>query len=590
MGSCLSSRSAQVDTTGQNRPLTSDPEPEPVSEEEEENGSDFLMESESADNDEVKVDKILSSYPNAAPIDDKSKLKRGTEIKWTAQIDDDVGDVVATESDMPAIRTQKDVDRHARQAPAELNSSFNDLINYLTGDLDQSERPEVFRARALMVWLSVQDVDSDHVKRKDGNTETPEGYLTLLAQSRTTYSTFFLVLCRKANIQCTQIEGICKAGNYQPGDRNLGNVNCVWNAIYVEEAWHIVHPFWICRCIVGKTVGGWIKLEADGKAIGRKEKELIGVMKNAFEEYYFMTNPAELVYMCHPSEERWQLLEKTITQQQFLDQAYVLPPFFGLGMVMKSRDACVYEAKNGEVKIDIEAPAKNANAINMWYEFLLKEGSNEKSLEEQFLLSMESMPRLVAMLRCGERWKIRVRFPIEGTYKLRLYGAPNKTPLLLLGEFRLDCTSRRKECIPLPIDPKVVGFGPGPAADVSGLLFPSHRNGIYPLSKNKEMRFTFHLEEEASKSVQVTTDLITSKYVKGKGQFEQHSLKSSVKTVVNRRKRELSITFAIAENGEYALTISTTKTVSSASYRNVCNYLVSSDTTADKETTLRAGH
>ncbi|XP_033730734.1 hillarin-like [Pecten maximus] len=579
---CFSSKRPKIKRNITTPPVTPEPEPEP--EDEDENSSDFLFPSENAEKDEVKEEKTLQSYPKAAPINDQTKLKRGTEVKWfsnwTAQMDDDVEDPFETDSDMPEIRTKQDVDKHARQAPSALNSSFANLIAYLTGDLDDSDRPEVFKARALMVWLSIQDVDSKEVKRKVGNTDTPEGYITLLAQRRTTYSTVFLVLCRKAKIQCTQIDGICKAGDYEPGDENLRGL-CNWNAIFVEGDWNIVHPFWICRCIVGRKAGGWIKLEAGGKTIGKKEVEAIGIMKNAFEEYYFMTDPKEFIYMCHPTEDKWQLVKHTVTKQQFLDQAYLLPPFFGLGLVMKSKDACVYQATDGEVIIKLEAPAKNANAIDMHYEFLLKEGSEEHKLEEKDLLSMESMPRLVAMIRCGERWKIRVRFPVEGTYKLRIFGAPNKTPLLRLGEFRLDCTSRRKECIPLPIDPKEVGFGPGPAAERSGLLFPSHRNGQYPLLRDKEMRFTFHLEEETVRNINVRTDLITTQYVNGK--LQQRTLQSSVHTDVQRRKRELSITCKIAEDGEYALTISTVMTESSNSYRNVCNYLLSSDLTPNKE-------
>ncbi|XP_060084135.1 hillarin-like [Ylistrum balloti] len=387
-------------------------------------------------------------------------------------------------------------------------------------------------------------------------------------------------LVAKVNIQCTQIEGVCKAGGYQPGDRNLQGKS-LWNAIFVEGAWQIVHPFWICRCVVGRRTGGWIKLEAGGQAISKRENEAVGIMKNAFEEYYFMTNPSEFIYMCHPTDDRWQLLQTTLTRQQFLDQAYLLPPFFGLGMVMKTRDACVYQAKEGEVYIKLEAPAKNANAIDMYYEFLLKEESNVQKLEEHALCSTDTMPRFVALIRCGERWKIRVRFPVEGTYKLRLFGAPNKTPLLRIAVFRLDCSSRRKECIPLPIDPKQVGFGPGPTVEQSGLLFPSHRKGEYPLPRDKTMRFTFHLEEEAVKTTHVKTDLLASKYVNG--WLEKHSLKSFVHTEIQRQKRELSITCSMLEDGEYALTISTATTESSNSYRNVCNYLLSSEVKPIKE-------
>ncbi|XP_069109200.1 hillarin-like [Argopecten irradians] len=558
--------------------------PEPESEEEEENGSDFLLfPSENAVIDEVKVEKTLT-YPDIVPVNDNCNIKSGTDVKWfsnwTPQMKDDVEDLVEFDSDMPEPRTQQDVDKHARQAPAALNNSFTNLITYLTGDLDNSDRPEVFKARALMVWLSIQDVDSKEVKRKEGNTDTPDGYITLLAQKRTTYSTVFLVLCLNANIKCKQIEGVGKSGGYQPGDTDLGGLS-TWNAIFVEGSWHLVHPFLICRCIVGGRTGGWIKLEAGSNTERKQElKTTVGMVKNAFEEYYFMTNPSEFIYMCHPSDERWQLLQNTVTRPQFIDKAYLLPPFFGLGLRLKTKDACVYEAQDGEVMIKIDAPAKNANAINMYYEFLLKEESNA---ENNSLLSMETRPRLVSLIRCGERWKIRVRFPIKGTFKLRIFGAPNNVPLLLLGEFRLDCPSPRKECLPLPIDPKEVGFGPGPFAERSGLLFPSHRDGQYPVYKDKEMRFTFHLEEEAVRFIHVRNDLVTLKIVNGR--IEKLSLASSVQHEIHVKRRELSITCKIIEDGEYVLSIATATAESPHEYRTVCNYLLSSDITPRRENT-----
>jgi hypothetical protein len=59
--------------------------------------------------------------------------------------------------------------------------------------------------------------------------------------------------------------GIAKAGEYQPGDTDDTNMGCLWNAVYVQNKWSIVHPFWSCRAVFGKVSGGWIKLEAGGK-------------------------------------------------------------------------------------------------------------------------------------------------------------------------------------------------------------------------------------------------------------------------------------------------------------------------------------
>lgn len=394
---------------------------------------------------------------------------------------------------------------------------------------------------------------------------------------------------RKANILCSQIEGVCKAGDYQPGDDDVERHECLWNAIFVENSWHIVHPYWVCRCVVGRSAGGWIKLEAGGQTIGKKEQHALGIMKNAFEEYYFMTNPNEFIYMCHPNDPEWQLRSTTISKRQFCEQSYLQPTFFGLGLVMKSNDACAYPTVDGMVQIKLEAPAKNANAIDMWYEFLLKEGSGERSLEKQILLAPDSMSKLVAMIRLGERWLFRVYCPMEGTYKLRLYGGPNKTTLLHLAEFRLDCSSSRKECVPLPIDPGVVGFGPGPTADKAGLLFASHRHGIYPITKRNPIVLTFQLEENILHTGDVRTSLLSSRSENGR--FVGHEVDASVRHDVSRKKRQLYITVAVQQNGEYALSISVPSSQSTQTYENVCNYLLSTDIQSRREVrNYKLGH
>jgi hypothetical protein len=62
---------------------------------------------------------------------------------------------------------------------------------------------------------------------------------------------------------CAQIHGIAKAGEYQPGDTDDTNMGCLWNAVYLQNKWSIVHPFWSCRAVFGKVSGGWILLSID---------------------------------------------------------------------------------------------------------------------------------------------------------------------------------------------------------------------------------------------------------------------------------------------------------------------------------------
>jgi hypothetical protein len=52
-----------------------------------------------------------------------------------------------------------------------------------------------------------------------------------------------------------------------------------------------------------------------------------GILKNAFQDYYIMPKPNEFLYACHPDDTKWQLIKNPITRQEFLQKAYLLPPF-----------------------------------------------------------------------------------------------------------------------------------------------------------------------------------------------------------------------------------------------------------------------
>jgi len=84
----------------------------------------------------------------------------------------------------------------------------------------------------------------------------------------TTFWSFYRF--REANLQCAVIDGLVKAARYEPGDTSLPESK--WNAVHCGPyGWQIVHPFWICRALFGQTLGGWVKVEADGQSLHKQE-------------------------------------------------------------------------------------------------------------------------------------------------------------------------------------------------------------------------------------------------------------------------------------------------------------------------------
>jgi hypothetical protein len=57
----------------------------------------------------------------------------------------------------------------------------------------------------------------------------------------------------------------------------------------------------------------------------------------------------------------------------------------------------------------------------------LKEGSTARENENE-MLNPANMPRLVTKIRNATEWIFYIQFPVEGTYRLVIYGSPYKQP------------------------------------------------------------------------------------------------------------------------------------------------------------------
>lgn len=253
-----------------------------------------------------------------------------------------------------------------------------------------------------------------------------------------------------------------------------------------------------------------------------------------------MPDPKQFVYRCHPDDAQWQLISNPISRDRFLDQAYLLPPFWALGMQLTSENKCSLKATDGTVTITFQTPKATANELDLDYDFLLKEGSTARENE---MLNPANMPRLVTKIRNATEWKFYIQFPVEGTYRLVIYGSPYKQPLLRLCEFEITCPKGKQDCRLTPFNSGILGYGPGPACDKAGLLLPSHRNGLVSAEKDKPSILSFLLDSDLSHSLRVKPELIDS-----------NSNKCPT-PIFSIKARELKITTTITKEGDYGLRI-----------------------------------
>lgn len=91
------------------------------------------------------------------------------------------------------------------QTPRSVLTSFTKLTTYLEKPVRQANSRDEKMVRAILVWLSHQEIEK--FTSEEGNRDTPIGFLNLLRQKRSTYSTFFTLLCRyKRNLLLEYID------------------------------------------------------------------------------------------------------------------------------------------------------------------------------------------------------------------------------------------------------------------------------------------------------------------------------------------------------------------------------------------------
>jgi hypothetical protein len=477
-------------------------------------------------------------------------------------------------------------------------------------DLIGSLETDKEKVYAITLWLSQQDIETGIFK--SFKPDTPRGYMHLIQNRRGTFSSFFAQLCRKAGIPCCIVSGYSKGASYDVGEMNdeiLKQNTNAWNTVFADNKWHIVHPYWVCRGLIGHKIGGYVKIEKAGQSMMQKETASEGQLTKCFNKYYIFTDPEELVHRNIPVEEqsKWQLLPKPLTFDEYKNKPYLRPEFFKQKLKLTSKKDCILVAQNGLCNIEYTIPLTEANAINFTYELDMKiesielgsqvgtlrhDGDNNNNpqnvltkphIEDDNKNIRANIARYVIMMRSGikqENVSFEVRLPKEGMYKISIYSGRDDEwgdDPPLTSSFRIVCDQLDSQCVPdmAPIDPGIVGWGPGPKALKSGLLMPSHQRGKIEVNVKQEVIIQFQVVTHLQVVINMAHNTKTNEELKQYFSYTETSSEFS-------KRRELTVRAYVPNKDEYAIRIGTCKNSYTEQPDYACNYLLSS-----KQTTHR---
>ena len=264
------------------------------------------------------------------------------------------------------------VDARARAAPASCALSLDGLAAYLRQWVnDDSEK-----ARAAFTWIAHNVVYDVSLR---GTTQGAPDVLKSRRAACWGYAALFEALAEALGLEVEIIRGHAKVREYEVGQRFGTSHDHSWNAVKIEGEWRLADCTW---------GAGWLN---DSNRFVPD-----------FKEHYFLTPPEQLVYTHFPSDPKWQLLPRPLSEQECVDLPRVKPGFFQHGLQLVSHRSA---------RIDSEGPLRVVLAVPSGIVVTARLLRGRRELDRSCTFAQ----------REGPEYAVYVMPPQPGEYTLRLY-------------------------------------------------------------------------------------------------------------------------------------------------------------------------
>ncbi|KAM9356175.1 kyphoscoliosis peptidase [Pholidichthys leucotaenia] len=316
------------------------------------------------------------------------------------------------------------VDSHVIRTGAELKEKCIYDVKTIVQSITRGARTELEKLRAIWVWLC-HNIEYD-VSGYLGHSEKPSSSEEVIAAGRgvcCSYSNLCTEMCREVGIMCQEVPGHSKGIGYRQG-QSLKHVKSdhLWNAVLLGGQWFLLDACW---------------------GAGRVDMEHESFVK-WFDDFYFLTEPEELIDSHFPDEEKWQLLDTPIHLEEFERRVFKTSAFFTMGLRLIHPHHFYIVTDDGEatVSLGFSRPTTFTYEITQ-HQDLLHHGASERK---------ESSNSSSGLLTVSHRsMKLQLLPPASGTYDVKVFARPEKatTPLIWVCSFMVECpTPRAMEEIP----------------------------------------------------------------------------------------------------------------------------------------------
>ncbi|XP_071162987.1 uncharacterized protein [Mytilus edulis] len=427
-----------------------------------------------------------------------------------------------------------DIDYIVSEAPLDLlTKSMWDVVEYLVITPDGKQIGDLLKIRAIFRWMTSYDVysiDSEMIPP----TDSPLEHMLKIQCDLISHAQMFYMLCLLADIPCVIINGITKGELYKVGcDIKCDELYSQWNAVYVKGQWQFVDVFWASTCVLGRNIDNTINISSDGKI--SREGDIDEIVK--YHEFYFFSDPNELIYTHFPDEEFWQLLPVPVNFSKFEKSPYLREYFhmYEMSIVERSCISNKLTAEKETINISFALPPKRSS--NYIFKVMLTQQRTQIQTNKPVDILLE---RFVSVIHTQDKVIFKVRLPFYGKYQFDVYGCDftKSNNFSLVCSYMIDCIDPKEPCLPFPDFPEI-GFGNNPHAEKLDIYAISPKSP-FVRTGNGVVEFIIHIDAKLEISHMLKSLLI------GSGTLSRH-------VVARREKDKYIANIKLPREGEYAV-------------------------------------
>ena len=204
------------------------------------------------------------------------------------------------------------------------------IFRWITDNINYKIKPNSLNRRPSYSKISLEDSSS----LKSLNERVAEKVLEDGEAYCEGYARLFSTLCSFAGIKSEVVHGYAKS-NIDKAGKNFRS-NHTWNAVFIDSAWHLLDVTW---------ASGYITFYGEN-------------FVRQYDDYYYLTPPAQFIRTHYPEDLNWTLLPQTPTLKEFETSPFKykgyytryvksLKPVIG-NIVASVGDTLVFEVEAGE--------------------------------------------------------------------------------------------------------------------------------------------------------------------------------------------------------------------------------------------------